>query len=202
MASVSPMAKRPQGATTPEARDQAEIDTLMRRFFEQNRSDIIDRPKPAEAEAPAAVTPPRRDFEMATELLQRAAQAFDVLVKRCQRLERDLEEADERAKGQIAERDETLEQWKRLGAGLKAQLEASDQALSTLKAKCDAAEVRAARAEQRIFELEQTSSQVASQAALAEELSTKLHDSVVMAFGVGSRAHPVLEAVATQPALD
>ena len=198
MVSVSPITKRPQGATALKARDQAEIDTLMRRFFEQNPGGPQATSTTVEPAISTAASPPRRDFEMATELLQRAAQAFDVLVNRCQRLERDLEEADERAKGQIAERDEALEQWKRLGAGLKAQLVASDQALSTLKAKSDAAEVRAARAEQRIFELEQTSSQVASQAALAEELSTKLHDSVVMAFGVGSRAHPVLEAVATQ----
>lgn len=202
MASVSPMARRPQGAASPEPQNQAEIDMLMRRFFEQTRTDPLERAAPLEPAAPAETAHPRRDFEMATELLQRAAQAFDVLVKRCQRLESDLEQAEERARGQIADRDHTIEQWQRLGAGLKAQLDASEQAVTSFKTKCDAAEVRAARAEQRAFELEKTSTQVANQAALAEELSTKLHDSVVLAFGVGSRAHPVLEAVATQPATE
>lgn len=202
MASVSPLAKRPQEAAPPEAVDQVEIDTLMRRFFEQSRGEIAEAPRPVEAVPPVRVSRPRRDFEMATELLQRAAQAFDVLVKRCQRLERDLDEAGERASVQLAAQDDTIEQWKRLGAGLKAQLETSERAAADFKARCEAAEVRAARAEQRTAALEQASSQAASQAALAEELSTKLHDSVVMAFGVGSRAHPVLEAVATQAAAE
>lgn len=195
MASVSPMLKRPQEVAAPETVNQVEIDTLMRRFFEQGRSDLVEKPKPVDLEPSAR---PRRDFGMATELLSRASQAFAVLINRCQRLERDLSEVNERTRVQLAEQDDTMEQWKRLGSGLKAQLEASEQAVVALRAKCDDAEVRATRAERRISALEQASSQAADQAALAEDLLIKLHDSVVEAFGVGSRAHLVLGAVGTQ----
>ena len=202
MANVSPMAKRPQDAAVSEAVGQTEIDTLMRRFFEQSRSEAVEQPKPVEADGIAGRAPPAAISRWRRNCSSGPRRPFDVLVRRCQRLERDLDESQERARAQLAEQGDTIEQWKRLGAGLKAQLEASEQAAAALKAKCDAAEVRVARAEQRASALEQASFEAASQAALAEELSTKLHDSVVMAFGVGSRAHPVLEAVAIQAAAE
>ncbi len=90
----------------------------------------------------------------------------------------------------------------RPASGFKAQLDTSEQASVALKTRCDAAEARTAMAEQRASALERASAQAAAHAALAESLSTKLHDKVVSAFGIGSRAHPVLEVVATQQAAD
>lgn len=198
MASVNQVVKR--DVETPASVDQAEIDTLMRRFFDQNRAQNVKSTTPEVVPTTEQGVPPRRDFDMATELLDRASQAFDLLINRCQRLEHDLNEANERAQARVAEQEETIEQWKRLASGLKAQAEESEQAAAALKARCDAAEARAAMAEQRAAALERTSAQAAGHAAMAEQLSTKLHDKVVSAFGIGSRAHPVLEAVATKTA--
>lgn len=194
-------------ASERQAGGGAEIDALMRRFFQQDLGDVgrgqdsvkQDAVKPdAVKDEVVAPPPPRRDFDMATELLDRAAQAFDLIIGRCQDLERDLTETNERARSQATEQDETIEQWKRLAAGLKAQLESSEQAMVSLRARCDAVEARAVKAEGRARALETASAQAAGQAAVAEQLSTKLHDKVVAAFGIGSRAHPVLEAVATK----
>lgn len=198
MASVKPLSKADTTIDAPTSVDQAEIDTLMRRFFDQGRAPAAEAPASTGPLAAVSAAHPRRDFDMASELLERAAQAFDLLIGRCQNLERDLEATAERARTQFAEQDETIEQWKRLASGLKAQAEASEQDASALKARCDASEARAAAAEQRAAALERASAQAAGHAAMAEQLSTKLHDKVVSAFGIGSRAHPVLEAVATR----
>ena len=150
----------------------------------------------------AQPTPPRRDFDKATELLDRATQAFEVLIHRCQILEHELDDANERADARAAEQDEAIEQWKRLASGLKDQVTSADSAVATLEARCEAAEARAASAEQKAAALERASIQAAEHAVRAEQLSTKLHDKVVSAFGIGSRAHPVLEAVATRAAAE
>jgi hypothetical protein len=197
MASVEVVPREKPETGAEEPRSQAEIDTLMRRFFEQNRPDAAGR-APVPERTDAGVERPRRDFDMACGLLERASDAFDLLVNRCQRLERELNETVERARERAAEQDDTIEQWKRLASGFKAQIDASEHTISALKARSDAAEARAAQAEARCSALEKA----AGQAALAEQLSTKLHDKVVTAFGIGSRAHPVLEAVATQAAAE
>lgn len=189
-------------AEPPAPVDQIEIDTLMRRFFVQSRAQPTKADTVHDAAPDVQSAAPRRDFDMATELLDRAAEAFDLLINRCQRLERDLDDANERAQAQVAERDDTIAQWKRLASGLKAQVEESEQAVAALKSRCDAGEARAVMAEQRASGLERASAQAANHAAMAEKLSTKLHDKVVSAFGIGSRAHPVLEAVATQAAAE
>ena len=190
----------PSGATRP-AVDEAGVDALMREFFHKKPS--VGAPDSA-AEAPMVMqaAAPRRDFDMAAELLERASQAFDVLINRCQLLEHNLDEANERAAGRAAEQDVAIEQWRRLASGLKAQVEASEQAAAALKARCDAAEARFAMAEERVVLLERASAQAAAHAATADQLSTKLHDKVVAAFGIGSRAHTVLEAVATRAAAE
>ncbi len=200
MVSVSSLSQRPQEAERPARAEQAEIDLLMRRFFEQSQGEPVDRPKPVHFEAPTPIARAPRDFDMATELLDRASKAFELLIGRCQSLEHDLDQQKERARAQAAEQGDAIEQWKRLASGLKVQAEASDQAMAALRQRCEAAEARAVAAEMRAADLERASTQAASQAALAEQLSTKLHDKVVVAFGIGSRAHSVLEAVATQAA--
>lgn len=181
--------------------DVASVDALMRDLLVKNQGESgageADR-----ARMTGQPSAPRRDFDMAAELLDRASQAFDLLINRCQILEHDLNDASERAQAQAAEQEATIEQWKRLASGFKAQLDASEQAAAALKARCDAAESRAAMAEQRATALERASAQAAAHAATADQLSTKLHDKVVSAFGIGSRAHPVLEAVATRIAAE
>ncbi len=186
----------------PTSTKAAEIDALMRKFFE---------PNPLSGGSPVAVlteTPnashaaPRRELDRAEELLERAAQAFDVLIDRCQTLERELETMSEQAQAQAAEQVKTIEQWKELASDLKEQINAADVSAQAFKARCEAAEARACVAEQIATALEKASTQAAQHAVVAEQLSTKLHDKVVAAFGIGSRAHPVLEAVATRVAAD
>ncbi len=181
--------------------DEAGIDALMREFFQKTSSAGGSEGTMVGVPADYAAAP-RRDFDMATELLDRASQAFDMLMDRCQGLEHDLDSANEQARIRGAEQEEMAEQWKRLASGLKAQVDTAEQASAALKARCDAAETRAALAEQRASALERASAQSAAHAATADQLSTKLHDRVVAAFGIGSRAHPVLEAVATRTAAE
>ncbi len=177
--------------------DEAGIDALMREFFQKTSS--AGGSDGTMVGTPAA---PRRDFDMATELLDRASRAFDMLMDRCQGLEHDLDSANEQARIRGAEHEEMAEQWKRLASGLKARVDTAEQASAALKARCDAAEARAALAEQRANALERASAQSAAHAATADRLSTTLHDRVVAAFGIGSRAHPVLEAVVTRTAAE
>ncbi len=181
-----------QGEKHPSA-DEAGIDAVMREFFGKKSSQGgVVQVTEKEAVDPEA---PRRDFDTAAELLDRASQAFDLLINRCQALEHDLEDANEGARARATEQDEMIEQWKRLASGLKAQIDTSEQAAAALKVRCETAEARAAAAEQKVVALERASRQAAAHAATADQLSTKLHDKVVAAFGIGSRAHPVLEAV-------
>lgn len=181
--------------------DVASVDVLMRDLLGKNQGESgaeeADR-----AGMTAQPSAPRRDFDMAAELLDRASQAFNLLINRCQILEHDLNDASERAEARAAEQEATIEQWKRLASGFKAQIDASEQAVAALKARCDAAEARAVKAEQAMAKLERASAQAAAHAAAANQLSTKLHDKVISAFGIGSRAHPVLEAVATRIAAE
>ena len=178
---------------------EVEIDALMRKFFQPKTDGGVSK-----SMAPPIVepTPPPRDFDTAAELLERAAKAFDLLMDRCQTLEQDLDSANALAQAHAAEQAEAIEQWKRLASGLKAQVDAAEDAATALKERCEAAEERASAAEQRATALEHASRQAAGHAATAEQLSTKLHDKVVAAFGIGSRAHPVLEAVATRAAAE
>ncbi len=177
---------------------EAEIDAVMRKFFEPKSlgggPGVAAPTEPADAQH----VPPRRDFDRAEELLGRAAQAFNVLIDRCQTLEQDLDNANEQAQAHAAEQVKTIEQWKRLASDLKEQIHAADVSAKALQTRCEAVEARASAAEHKATVLEQASMQAAQHAAMAEQLSTKLHDKVVAAFGIGSRAHLVLEAVATR----
>jgi hypothetical protein len=179
------------------AADQAQVDSLMRRFFEQSQSGPIDLRGAAQPQSftPAMHAP--RDFDMSTELLDRAARAFDLLTSRCAVLEEALNREIEGAKSHATARNETIEQWKRLASDLQAQLEASERSATALKQRYETSEARAATAERNVASLERATADAASHAALAEQLSTRLHDKVVAVFGNGSRAHPVLETIAT-----
>ena len=198
MVGVSSVPKRSQEPATPGATDQGQIDLLMRRFFEQNQNGPADIEGTAPPEPLAPTVRPARDFDMSTELLDRAAKAFDLLINRCTALEEDLNRETDRAKTQAAAQNDTIEQWKRLASGLQAQLETSEQAGAVLKQRCEMTEARADTAERKVTALERATADAASHAAIAEQMSTRLRDKVIVAFGIGSRAHPVLEAIATQ----
>ena len=191
-----------QTSTAQGLADQTSIDLLMRRFFEQSRSGPAELQDVVQPEGSALASRPPRDFEMSTELLDRAAKAFDLLISRCQVLEEALDGETERAKNHAAGQADTIEQWKRLASGLQAQIEASERSAMVLKQRCETSEAKADTAEQRVTALERSSADAASHAVLAEQMSTRLHDKVLVAFGVGSRAHPVLEAVTAQVAAE
>lgn len=190
MASVVATTKRTPQGEAPGKGDPAEIDTLMRRFFDQSRAGAPEQPP---APAPGAGGP--RDLTTATELLDRASLAFDALIDRCQRLEQDLQTEADRARAQAAEQGETVVQWQRLASGLKVQAETAAQTTAALKERFEAAEARATAAERRAAALERASTEALDHAALAEQRSTRLQGKVMDAFGRGSRAHPVLEAL-------
>lgn len=185
-------------ATTPATAEQAEVDLLLERFFGNGQGQDGDRTTFGLISATELDAHPRRDFDTAFELLGRASQAFDLLISRCQILDHDLDDANERLRVQAVEKDETIEQWKRLASGLKAQAQAAKRDASALRGRCETAEARATAAERKLETLRHVSNEVAERAAAADTISTKLHDRVVAAFGRGSRAHPVLEAIATQ----
>lgn len=190
MANVGATTKRTPQAETQGKGDPAEVDTLMRRFFDGTRGEIATGP------APTAGGP--RDLNTATELLDRAALAFDVLIDRCQRLEQDIQHETERARAKAAEQGDTVAQWQRLASGLKVQAETMAQTTAALKERFEAAEARAALAERRAAALERASAEALDHAALAERRSIRLQGKVMDAFGQGSRAHPVLEALGTR----
>ena len=189
MASVGATTKRTAQAETQGKVDPADIDTLMRRFFDQSRAEASTQPDSA------AIASGPRDLTTATELLDRASLAFDALIDRCQRLEQDLQDEAERARVKAAEQGEAVTQWQRLAGGLKVQAETKAQIATALKERFEAAEARAALAEERAAALERASAEARDHAALAEQRSARLQGKVMDAFGRGSRAHPVLEAL-------
>lgn len=158
----------------------AEIDARMRRLLGRASSD--------DAAAHPAAHPPR-DVDTACELLERASEAFDVLMERCGRLERELADAGVQARARDAEHEEAVALWQRLAGTFKAQAEAHEHAVAALQERCAVAEARVAA-------LELANAEAGGRAGLAEQLATKLHDKVVTSFGIGSRAHPALEALA------
>ena len=198
IAGASSMPKGSQEPATQGAANQAQVDHLMRRFLERSQSGPVASLPAVQPEPSTLATRSPRDFDMSTELLDRAAKAFDLLINRCTALEEDLNRETDRAKAQAAAQNDTIEQWKRLASGLQAQLETSEQAAAVLKQRCETTEARADTAERKVTALERATADAASHAALAEQLSTRLRDKVIIAFGIGSRAHPVLEAIETQ----
>ena len=159
--------------------DRTEIDSMMRRIFEKARFDEA-APKGVKDTTEHKSSAPRRDFDTAFELLDRVSKTFDLLVTRFQRMQTKLDEQADRAAVRAAEQEHAN--------------------VAGLRAKCEAAEARADLCEKRTASLEEASRLAADEALKAESLSTKLHDKVVTVFGIGSRAHAVLEAVATSEA--
>jgi hypothetical protein len=195
MANVGATTKRTPQVETLGKGEPSEVDILMRRVLD-GAPGALAAQQVVIGPAPPAGGP--RDLNTATELLDRAALAFDVLIDRCQRLEQEIQHEAERARAKAAEQGDTVAQWQRLAAGLKVQAETMAQTTAALKERFEAAEARAAVAERRAAALERASAEALDHAALAEQRSIRLQGKVLEAFGQGSRAHPVLDALATR----
>ncbi len=193
------MKDQPASEDSDVATDTADIDSMMRRIFEKARVEV-DASEIAEDAIERKTSAPRRDFDTAFELLDRVSKTFELLVTRFQRMQRELDGQAERAAVRAGEQQHAIEKWQRLALDLKTQLEAAEATMVGLRARCEDTEARADSAEKRAASLEAASHLAADQALQAESLSTKLHDKVVTVFGIGSRAHAVLEAVAKSAA--
>lgn len=132
---------------------------------------------------------PRRDYETAFGLLDQASTALDTLLQRCQQLEQQVTDVTERAQAEAAAAEDVTSQWQKLATAMKVQVEEYEKRMLAMKQRAEAAEARAAAIQNRALAAEQAASE-------KEDLSTRFHDKVVAAFGIGSRAHGVLEAVA------
>ena len=107
----------------------------------------------------------------------------------------------ERAEAEAAAQRRTGGRGRGLVRGCKSQAEETDRQLQAMRARAEAAEARATSAEARATFLQQASEAAARQAAAAENLSMEFHDKVIAKFGVGSRAHTMLEIAAKGSAL-
>lgn len=134
-------------------------------------------------------SPQRRDYETAFGLLDHASKALETLLNRCQQLQAHIGEITERSRADVEAAEEVTAQWQKLAGAMKSQVEEYEKRLSAMKQRAEAAEMRAEAVKER--------AEAAERAAFEkEDLSTRFHDKVVAAFGIGSRAHGVLEAVA------
>ena len=193
MAAVKQLLQPRNGEERNHPDGTSEIERLMRKVFDRATADPVQ---------PQNSAHPGRDFETPFDLIERAAAALDVLANRCRQLESQMAEAAERTKVEAAAQEQVIGQWKKLASGMKTHAEDADKRAEAMKARLEAAEARAATAEARAVALKDASDAAAHQAMAAETLSTELHDKVVAAFGIGSRAHVALEAVATRTVLD
>ena len=185
MASVEPWPKRADSSRPPGG--ESDVDVLMRRFLEQAQNEEAAVQSVSVASSVNQAIEPRRNADTALDLLDRAAQAFELLITRHQDLEQELREAVARAEAEATESASTIDQWKQLALGLKDQLKKSDERLALMQSKFDEAEERAARADTRLREIEKSALQAVDRASKAEERSTKIHDKVINTFGIGSR---------------
>ena len=141
--------------------DGTHIDGTMRRIFGKAHSDV---PVLEDERNHQNVHAPRRDFDTAIELLDRVSKAFDLLVTRFQRMQRELDVQAERAAARAAEQDHAIGMWERLASDLKHQVAAADAALVALQTKCEIAEARANTAEKQAALMETASQLAADQA--------------------------------------
>ena len=178
---------KPRGEPNQRLTAVPDIDALIKTAVERT---------PRLPRAGSAAVPSRRDPATAFDLIDRAAEALDALVRRCDELKTQMRADAERARAEGAAQDEVIAQWQRLGSGMKSQAEETDRQLQAMKARAEAAEARAAGAEARAMALQQASEAAAQRATAAENLAKEFHDKVVATFGTGSRAQTALKLVA------
>jgi hypothetical protein len=159
------------------------LDTFMQRVFEQSSPDG------SALDEVGAQTLLRRDYETAFNLLQRASEAFPVLMRQCQRLEGEVRQIRVQAKADITAANGVTEQWHQLAMALKDKLDESERELAATRQRLSVAEMQMASDRRQADDAEH-------QASIAIGITTLFHDKIVEAFGVGSQAHSALDLVA------
>ena len=188
------MALRQQVQRAPSARETGDQKTAVAgqhplgQDFISLMHRVVQQSAPL-PEQPQQAVKSRRDYETAFGLLDHASKALDTLLSRCQQLEAQIVEVNERSRADAAAAEEVTAQWQKLATAMKSQVEEYEKRLGAMKQRAEIAEARADAVKERAYAAEQVASE-------KEDLSTRFHDKVVAAFGIGSRAHGVLEAVA------
>lgn len=127
----------------------------------------------------------RRDYETAFTLLQRASDAFPVLLRHSQELEAEISHV----KSDLQSARGETQQWQQIALALKMHIEENEQQIASLRKRLAAAEEH--------LEAGQSLTEVAEQqASLAIGITTLFHDKIIDAFGVGSAAHTALDTLA------
>ncbi len=158
-----------------------DLDSFMRRIF----SEAADQREPPPG--PRALL--RRDYETALNLLQRASDAFPVLMRQCQKLENEIRQLRVQAQADLNAANQVTDQWHQLALALKAKVDENEVEIARLKQRIEAAEERMAAGQQHADAVQQ-------QASVAIGITTLFHDKIVEAFGVGSQAHAALDLIA------
>ena len=172
----------PSGGVPSRSVTLPDFDSFMQRVFEQtaNGGGRAD---------PNDTSLLRRDYETAFNLLQRASEAFPVLMRRCERLEGEMRDVRSQAQAEIAAAHGVTDQWHQLAAALKEKYEESERELEGVRQRLLAAEAEVVAGRRQIVEAEH-------QASVAVGITTLFHDKIVEAFGVGSPAHVALDLIA------
>jgi hypothetical protein len=175
------------GGALPKREAGLDLRSFMRRPTSETAAVVPAASSPAPAPAPTAPAavpsePPQRQSDVAFSLLEQAAAALPALLDRCRALEADLVVAGSQTR-----------EWQQKAAATALKVESLEKTLDAMRQRAEAAEQQAAA----VTELAAKSQH---QAAEAECLSSLFHDKVVTAFGIGSPAHGVLEAVKARTA--
>ena len=131
----------------------------------------------------------RRDYDTAFTLLQRASTTFPALLRHCQQLESELRRVRVEAASDLQSARGETQQWQQIAVAMKMHIEEGEHQIEILRKRLESAEERLAAGQSIVKAAEQ-------QASFALGLTTLFHDKIIDAFGVGSPAHPTLDAVA------
>lgn len=131
----------------------------------------------------------RRDYETAFTLLQRASDAFPVLLRHSQQLEAEISHVKADLQADLESARGETQQWQQIALALKMHIEENEQQIALLRKRLAAAEERLEAGQSLAHEAEQ-------QASLAIGITTLFHDKIIDAFGVGSAAHTALDTLA------
>ena len=161
-----------------------DLDGFMRRVFGPGSEAIGALTAQLNGRSPLP-----RDYETAYNLLQRATEAFPVLMRRCEVAEAEVVEIRSQAQAEVAAAREVAAQWHHLALALKEKLEETETQITALEERVATAEADLATGRRQIDDAEQ-------QAHVAMGITTLFHDKIVEAFGVGSPAHATLDILA------
>ena len=132
-----------------------------------------------------AVTLSPRNYQAALSLLEYAAKALEMLYDRRDQLEASLEDVSMRAESALMSAQAKVNDWQKLAAGLKGDVQEMERRLAGMQKRAEQAEAQAAAERNRADAAER-------RAAEALNLSQGLHTKIMSAFGRGSSAHKAL----------